>query len=425
MEEDQKPAWRFLLPIQKGEWLASVTAFVWFFLIMLSYQLLRPLRDSLVGELPSQEKSVLFFATFVAMVVAVPLYAQLVSLLNRRSLVLVLITFFALNLVGFAFWNSSGGGVWLIRVFFVWVSVFSLYVTSLFWSVLTDLFSNDKGKRLFGPIASGGTTGAIAGSSLAMYAQQIGSTRMLIVAAVVLQLGIVCALSLERATRSWPNQARREPLSGGILEGLRGIFASRYLLQVSLYIALISYFGTTFYMQLTEIAAREIPDREVRAAFFAGLNLKVQLGTLIAQFFIVGPVMRRCGLSTALMILPAVAGVCFLIMANSTSLAVFGLIDVVSRIVTYGFAVPAREVLFTVVNREAKYKSKNVVDTIVIRGADTIASSAFAQLKGFLSLPTINWLLLPVAVYWLYVAFRLGRSHSQLANEAARNPADV
>ena len=194
---------------------------------MLSYQLLRPLRDSLVGELPSQEKSVLFFATFIAMVVAVPLYAQLVSWLNRRSLVLGLLTFFALNLVGFAFWNSSGGGVWMIRFFFVWVSVFSLYVTSLFWSVLTDLFSNDKGQRLFGPIASGGTTGAIAGSSLAMYAQQIGSTRMLILSAVVLQFGIVCALGLERATKSWPNQARREPISGGILEGLRGIFASQ------------------------------------------------------------------------------------------------------------------------------------------------------------------------------------------------------
>ncbi len=423
MEQNQEQPFRAFLPVQNGEWLAAITAFVWFLLIMLSYQLLRPLRDSLVGELPSEEKSILFFATFVAMIVAVPVYAQLVSWLNRRNLVLVLVTFFALNLLGFAIWNSGGGGFWMIRLFFVWVSVFSLYVTSLFWSVLTDLFSNDKGKRLFGPIASGGTTGAIAGSSLAMLAEQIGSTQMLIMAAVVLELGVICALSLEMATRNWPNEAKREPMSGGILEGLRGIFASRFLLQVVLYIALISYFGTTFYMQLTEIAAGEIPNREVRAAFFAGLNLKVQLGTLVAQFFIVGPVMRRCGLSTALMILPAVAGICFLIMANSTSLVVFGFVDIVSRIVTYGFSVPAREVLFTVVSREAKYKSKNVVDTIVIRGSDTIASSIFAQLKGVLSLPVINWLLLPVAVFWLYVAYRLGRNHSQLAQQANPNQA--
>lgn len=158
---------RMLLPIRQAELTAVSMAFAWFFMIMFSYQLLRPIRESLVGELPNEEKSVLFAIVFVVMVIAVPLYAKLVSVLDRRSLILWMINFFAINILAFAFWNYSGGGKMMIRCFFVWLGVFNLYVTSLVWSVLTDLFASEQSKRLFGPIASGATIGAIAGSALA------------------------------------------------------------------------------------------------------------------------------------------------------------------------------------------------------------------------------------------------------------------
>lgn len=405
------------LSVEKGEWLAFVMAFGWFVLVMLSYQMLRPIREALVSELPSGEKSWLFAGTLIAMTLAVPLYAKLVSLVNRRVLVLTLVNFFSVCILVFAYWNHQFSGPVMIRCFFIWVSVFSLYATSLVWSVLIDLFSTEQGKRLFGPIAGGATTGAIAGSALALQADNWGITAMMILAAVALELCLVLSTGLEFATKGWPAPQREQAVQGGILDGLREIIASPYLMKIIVYLIFISLFGTTIYLQITNVAKLELVDRDMRTSYFAKLNLFVQFGVLGVQLALVGPLLRKLGLTFALMLLPVVSAGCFVVLVGNGSLYALSCIDVVSRIATYGIAVPSREVLFTVVSRQAKYKSKNVIDTIVIRGADSFASATFELLRSHLTFSSICLLMLPLTGAWLFAANRLGRQQNKLAQE--------
>lgn len=410
-----------ILPVESGERLAVAASFAWFFLLMCGYQILRPIRETLVSELDATEKQWLFLGTFLVMLAAVPVFGWLVTKIPRRGLVHLVMHFFASNLVAFSAWDYLGGGdpdPWLARVFFVWVSVFSLFMTSLFWSVMVDIFSDEQSRRLFGPIASGATIGAIAGSALTGgTASWIGLPVLMFVAGGMLEAGMLFASGLDRATRRWPVQQKQQQQKfAGILEGLRQIMRSKYLLLIAVYLALISFCGTTVYMQLTETAKNAIADRAERAEFFAGLNLYVQCGTLVAQTLLIGWIMRRLGLSVALIILPAVYAVSFVLLGSVSSLAVLGIVDVMTRIGAYGFAVPAREVLFTVVNREAKYKSKNFIDTVVFRGADSVASAGYAQLKNLLgSAGPIGWIMLPLTGLWLMVGWNLGRQQSKKA----------
>lgn len=408
------------LPIQAGERLAVALAFGWFFFMMLSYQVLRPIRESLVGELDDSEKKWLFLGTLLAMIAAVPIYSKLVSVVSRRRLVLLIINFFGLCILGFACWNHYASSKLMIRVFFIWVSVFSLYSTSVIWSVLTDQFSNEQGKRLFGPIAAGATIGAITGSGLTMVAKGLGITNMLLFSAVTLETCLLFAIGLEFAVKHWPSTPKQERLEGGILDGLIEIARSPYLLRIILLLSFISLFGTTIYVEITSAAKLEIADRALRTGYFAKLNLFTQMGTLCIQIAVVGPLMRKIGLAYTLMILPVVAGSSFLMIAANHSLLLLSWIDVISRITTYGIAVPSREVLFTVVSREAKYKAKNVIDTIVIRGADSAASSLYDLLKGLASVSSIALAMFPLTIVWLIAAYRLGKQQ-QILSQSARS----
>jgi len=413
-----------LLPVESGERAAVLSAFGWFFLLMCGYQILRPIRETLVSELESGEKQWLFLGTFLVMLAAVPVFGWLVTKVPRRGLVHVVMHFFATNILGFSIWEAFSHAApdpWLARVFFVWVSVFSLFMTSLFWSVMVDIFSDEQSRRLFGPIASGATVGAIAGSSIAgQFASYLGLPVLMLLSAGMLEAGMLFAAGLDRSTRSWQVQKKQQPEKfAGILEGLRQIVRSRYLVTIAIYLALISFCGTTVYMQLTDVAKTAIEDRAARAEFFAGLNLYVQTGTLLAQTLLIGMIMRRLGLSVALIILPVVYGASFLLLGSVPgNLAVLGLVDVMTRIGAYGFAVPAREVLFTVVSREAKYKSKNFIDTVVFRGADSVASAGYAQLKNlFGAVAPVSWVMLPLTGIWILTGWSLGRQQSKLARK--------
>lgn len=455
--------WRGL--VHTHELVAVALSFAWFFLVMFSYQLLRPIRESLASELTSVQKSNLFLYTFLAMLLAVPVYGRLVAMFKRKTLMLLLFGAFALCAVLFSVWNQAVSSnklsvssslsfqrpenrpanytaektsadqqqnpipgerhseaeatnvprVRMIKVFFVWVSVFSLYATSLVWSVLIDIFTNEQGKRLFGIIASGATTGAISASTLAISAKQIGNSRIIMLSAAVLGLSCLFGLGLDYAVRKWPANLRDVKVEPGMFSGIKEIAKSAYLTQMILYIGLISLFGSLIYMRLTEAAKLEIVEAEQRTAYFAKLNLYVQLGTLCVQALVVGPIMRTVGLSISLMTLPLVAAICFSIMSWRADLLVLGIVDVVSRITTYGFSVPSREVLFTVVSREEKFKAKNVVDTLVIRGSDSLSSTAYALLTKLASYSTLCLCILPLIGLWSVLAFALARMQAKLA----------
>lgn len=421
---------RMAIEKQERPWVAL--AFGWFFLLMAGYQILRPIRESFVSDLPSEEKPTLFAVVFFVMLAAVPLFGWVSSVVPRRWLAHVVFHFFVVQLAAFACWVFLGPdehAIWQARVFFVWLTVFILFATSVFWSVMADLFSKEKGERLFGPIAAGATLGGIVGSAFATsLAAALGLAWMLAIAAVLLELGLVLASALQRTIKKRTiknsnldeNEAVRSDLpstkQSGVLAGISDVIRSPYLRLIACYIALISFCGTMVYMQLTDTAREAIPNRDERTAFFASLNLHTQIGTLVVQFLLIGPMMKRLGLGVVLSVLPIVYAICFVLLGFSSSLLALGLVDVLTRIGAYGVTVPAREVLFTVVKPSEKYKAKNVIDTVVLRGSDAAASRLYAGIgQAAVGTGIVPWLMLPVTAAWVLVAWRLGRGQRQQA----------
>ena len=371
------------LPTRPNERTAVLLAFGWFFCLMSCYFILRPIRESLGSGLGSDQIQYLFLYTFGGMLLIAPVYSAVVARTSRIELVVAVYGFLALNIVLFAAmlgWSddeipngeSDRTSGWISRVYFVWVSVFSLFTVSLFWSVLADLFSNEQGKRLFGPIASGGTIGALGGSTIAGWlTQHLGLGGLLLVSAVWLVIGVGFAISLVHKIGR-PNaggeSVLRQPLPG-VWTGLFEIARSPFLIGICIYLALMSLAGTMVYLIMADVVRTSIPDPEQKTAFFAQINFWVQAGTLVVQTTLVGPLMRYWGVGAALMILPLLYLTSFVVIGFHAGLATLALIDVARRIAVYGFTAPSREVLFTVVSRQAKYKSKNFIDTVVYRGS--------------------------------------------------------
>lgn len=410
-----------LFRIRKEELRAVFSAALWFFLLMSSYQILRPIRETLAAEQNSAVKQLLFFGTFLAALGGTLGYSWLAGRIPRIWLVRV-VTHTSAAIIALFGWllmaADPAQSIWLSRFYFVWVTVFSLFITSTFWSVMADLFSQEQGRRLFGPIAAGATLGAIAGSTIAKWlATELGLSGLVFLSAGLLEAGGVVA-SFLLGGRQLQNSRATAPVDGGIFEGLTALLRSRYLLWIAVYLALMSLCGTTIYLQLTETAGLAIEDRKARTGFFAGLNLYTQIGSLIAQSLLVSPLIRWIGLGSTLALLPGMYVCSFAVLSSQPGLAWLTIIDVATRSTTYGITVPAREVLFTVVSREEKYKAKNFIDTVVFRGADSVASNLFAAARGLLGQMANLWLFVPVAVGWIGVAHLLGRQQKRLAEPA-------
>jgi AAA family ATP:ADP antiporter len=389
----------------------------------------------------------LFLITFLVMLAAVPAYSALVAKLPRRWVVRVVYHFFCLCLV--LLWASMQYGttpvkLWTARVFFVWVNVFGLYATSVFWSVLTDIFSNQQAKRLFGLVAAGGTIGAISGSLLtSVLTSYLSIGWLMLLPIVLLQLGLWCAWRLERnavaATgrikEPTQNESRtsngisptdredEQPTGGGLLSGITQVLRSPYLATICLYLFLVQAFGTQLYFQQASIVADAFSTKEDRTQWFAYLDLATQLLTLVIQGALASTVLRRLGVGVALALLPVVYAVGLGALAIDPSLMVLSVTMIATRASAYGITVPAREVLFTVVSREQKYKSKSFIDTVVLRGGDAIAGQLFRIIRWTGIGPTqMNLLAMPLILGWIAVAYGLGRSQQRLAAKKAGQP---
>ena len=401
------------------------------FFVLASFYVLRPIREEISAE-HSGKLAILQTCTFLGMLLAVPLYSALVARFPRRRFIPWTYRFFGASLLlFFAIWHvvPAEQRLWEEWGFFVWFSVYNLFIVSVFWSFMADLHGAEDAKRWFGIIAVGGTAGAIAGSSvLKQVIPRFGPESAFLAALLFLEGACWCARRLERrppaeADASPAPPALDEPLGGGIFEGFRTVFRSPYLLMISLFIALQSLIGTFAYFVQARVVDRAIPDSDERQLLFANMDIAVNAITLVLQLLVVSHIMRRFGVKVALVVMPVVAILGFAALGLSPTLPVIVCLMVALRSCRYGMAKPAREVLFTVVPRAEKYKAKAFVDTVMFRGGDTVSGWAFQGLgRAGLALSGIAVLTVPVAAGWGFVARYLGRRQEALAKEQVESP---
>ncbi len=423
----QAPVSRFLsrvVAVRPDEIRALLSSFAYFFCLLAGYYVLRPLRDEMGIAGGVRNLQWMFTATFVAMLAAVPAFGALVAKLPRSRFIPIVYHFFVANIA--IFWLLLTVGyerAVVARVFFVWISVFNLFAVSVFWSFMADLWTSEQGKRLFGFIAAGGSAGALAGPAITvLLAKAIGPANLLIIAAAFLELAVLCASRLFVApapATGTPGQAPAKapsPIGGGWLAGFLLILRSPYLAGIALWVFLLSLAGTFLYFQQASIVAAASSDPAERTRIFATIDLAIGVLTLAVQFVATGRLIERFGVGRALSFLPLVFAAGFAVLAWSPALAVVIAFQALQRTANFAVSNPAREVLFTVLDREAKYKAKNVIDIVVFRGADAVTGWLFSLLRGAgLELATISIATVPVCMAWLVLALALGRTQESRA----------
>jgi AAA family ATP:ADP antiporter len=406
-------------------------AALYYFLVLAAYFVIRPIRDEMgiaggVRNLPW-----LFLGTLLGMLLIHPLFTALVSRLPRRLFIPLSYTFFAANLI--AFWLlfltiSEDTGIWAGRVFFVWTSVFNLFVVSIFWSLMADLFRPAQAKRLFGFVAVGGTVGAIVGSSVtAFLAARVGPTNLLLVSAAILGLAMLVArklMSTVSKSRVDDNPLRpptaqiEQPVGGGVFDGIRTVFASNYLLGIVGYMLLYTVTATILYFQQAEIVEVSFTDRAARTVFFARIDLVVNILTALTQIFLTGRIIRRIGVALSLATLPLVCILGFAALGFAPTLIAIAVFQVLRRSSNYAIARPCREMLYTVIPRGAKYKAKNFIDTFVYRFGDQIGAWSYAGLGALgLGAAAISLVAVPLAATWMVIGLWLGRRQQEMATK--------
>jgi len=364
------------LGIREEELAPAACGFAFFFFLFCGYFMLRPIRETMGIQAGVNQLQWLFTATFLATLAVVPLFGWISARVARTTLVTWVYAIFALTMVGFAILlYLQPGSVWTARTFYVWLSVFNLFVVSIAWSLMADVFHMESAKRLFALIAAGASAGGLCGPLLgALLASILQPAGLLLLSALLL----TATLPLKQWLLRWRAASRPEiglddmqrPIEGTILAGLSRIFQSRYLLGISLLVVLLATLNTFLYMEQARLVADAFPDTAQRIRVFSALDFTVQTLALLSQIFITGRVAARLGVRFLLTAVPLAVAIAFLALAAYPVFGVLAAAMILRRAGEYALIRPGREMLFTAVSPEDKYKTKNVIDTVVYRGGD-------------------------------------------------------
>lgn len=397
------------------------------FSLMSAYYVIRPIRDEMGVQGGVENLQWLFTATLLAMLALNPAFAALVRRMPRRRFISVTYLFFAANLLAFvaAFTLASPAQqVWVGRAFFVWTSVFNLFVVSVFWALMVDVFDPAQGKRLFGFLAAGATVGAIVGSSItASLVEGVGTTRLLFASIALLGVAVACVHRLSGLSAALAQHGgtpgeggNGTPIGGSAWAGLTHAVRSPYLLGICAYMLLFSITSTLLYFEQAGIASQHFADRAARTRFFASIDLAVNAATLLVQLLVTARVLRRFGVAITASVLPVLSAIGFAALALAPTVTVLVLAQVSRRVGNFGLARPTRELLFTVLSREDKYKAKNAIDTVVYRTGDQVGSWSYALLgSAGLGMTVIALLAVAISLAWLADSFWLGRRQEAMA----------
>jgi AAA family ATP:ADP antiporter len=416
--------WRELVRIEPGEGQALVWSCAYFFLLLSSYYVIRPLRDEMGLRGTDDALSWLFVGTLAGTVALNPVFGALVRRFPRRVFVPVVYHVLAATLIGFYLLLRAApaeAAVPVARVFFVWVSIFNLFAVSVFWGFMADIWSQAQGKRLFGLVGVGGTVGAITGGALtAGLAHAVGATQLLLLAALLLEGAVLAVRQLSRiaAPRSAPAPPGEEGLTGprAWLEGFRLIVRSPYLAAICLFLMLYAISSTFLYFEQARITRSAFADATSRVAFFARVDLAVNLIALTVQLFFTGRIIGWIGLGASLAVMPVLSAGGYLLLAALPVVPVLVGVQVLRRAAEFALVRPSREVLFTVVTRDEKYVAKSLIDTFVYRGGDVIGAGADRLLAALgAGAGTLAAVFVPLGAGWVALAAWLGRRQRALA----------
>jgi AAA family ATP:ADP antiporter len=417
------------MDLRPGEVQALGWSWLYIFSVLSAYYVIRPIRDEMGVASGVESLPWLFTGTLLGMMLVNPPFAALVARLPRVRFISIAYRFFMAHLLLFGLFlavATPAQNIWVGRLFFIWASVFNLFVVSIFWALMVDVFKAEQGKRLFGMISAGATLGSILGSSLtALLARHVGSTYLLLGSVLLLEVAVVSVRRLSRlseALRLRPAAHGEEaPIGGNVLAGLTHAFRSPYLLGLSIYMLLFTITSTFLYFEQATIVTRSFADRGARTAFFAQVDLVVNVLTLGAQLFLTAPTLRVLGVALTLTLLPAFSVFGFATLGLAPTVAIIAVFQVLRRAGNFAIARPTREVLFTVIPREDKYKAKSFIDTVIYRGGDQIGAWLYALLSFVgLGMTGIAFAAVPISAAWLLMGFWLGRRQEAMATEEER-----
>lgn len=377
----------------------------------------------------------LYLLTICVMLALVPLFGWMTSRWPRRKFLPFIYFFFIVNLLIYSALLRFFPDVEKVaQSFYLWVNVFNLFVVSVFWSFMTDLFDDQQAKRLFGFIAAGGSAGAITGPLVtSMLINVIAPHNLLLLSALFLMFAIGCISKISNADEKMdaaePDKSTRvaavsvvdknKGLGGGLWSGVLLVWRSPYLLGICVLMLSYSVLSTFLYFQQVQIIADEFADDNARTVMFAKVDLLVNVLTILCQLFVTGKLLKWIGLGLSLALVPAVLAIGLVVLGSASSLGlsllpVVIILQVVRRTGYYAIINPAREALYVVLSRAEKYKAKNFIDTSVYRAGDAVSAwlSGGLRAAGF-SLGNIAFMAVPLALVWMAVSIWLGRQHEK------------
>ncbi len=424
-----------IVDVKPEEIRALLLAFVFNFVVLGGYYVIRPIRDEIGADRGVENLPWMYTGTLIGMLLANALYAVVVARMSRRQFIPIAYRFAIANLFVFFLlmrWMPAAQERSILApIFFIWVSVFNLFATTMFWSFMADVFAPEQAKRLFGFIAVGGSIGGIVGGLVtSSLAGKLSTGLFLLITAVMLEVAAQCvrrfpadfdhscraSVSDADVSQKRPTKIEEQPIGGKFWEGATHIARSPYLLGLAGFLMIYTLTNTWAYFQQSDLTGHQLQDRAARTSFLANIDIAVNTITVLIQVFLTGRLMKWFGVGITLVLMPLLSAVGFAAIGFAPILTVLATFQILRRAAGFALLRPAREVLFTVLRREDKYKAKSLIDTFGYRFGDQIGAWSYPLMRWFgLGLVGISWVAVPLGAIWCALGIWLGRKQRALA----------
>jgi AAA family ATP:ADP antiporter len=416
-----------VLGIEPDEMIAVAWSFIYFFCILSAYYMLRSVRDAMAIVSGVQNIPWLFTGTFVLMLLATPVFGWITSKYPRRVFLPWIYYFFVANiLIFYAVFsyahNNELSEIWIGRAFFIWLSVFNLFVVSVFWSFMADIYSKKQSRRLFGVITAGGSAGALIGPIVtSIVVVQIGFRNMLPLSALLLLFAVFCVYRLRGWVRQQQSDSGEEAAStdtekkaigGSAWAGVKFVLTKRYFSAIAVALVCATFLGGATYMYMAEMVSVTFEGTDKRTQVFAIMDAMINAMSFIGQLLIVKHSVRKLGIGGTLALLPIVSVIGFTLLAVNPVFLVIAGLQVLRRSITFGLTKPTSDMLYSVVSPEAKYKAKNFIETAIYRGGDVISTWTIRFISG-IGLSGVALVCVPIALIWTWLAIWIGGEYKR------------